>query len=42
MGVHERTQLLPDDVASVASVDSAQRLCSSTKFPENRVGAYPR
>ena len=41
MGIHERGQLAPSDVACIASIDTAHTLCSATPFPKEDVTKYP-
>jgi hypothetical protein len=41
MGIHERGQLAPSDVACIASIDTAHTLCTATPFPKDDVTNYP-
>ncbi|GBF95564.1 hypothetical protein Rsub_08545 [Raphidocelis subcapitata] len=40
--IHERGQLMPEEVMGIASIDSAQRLCTAVPFPEADVTPYPK
>lgn len=42
MGIHERNSLAPDDLAPVASVDSAHEGAAFTPFPEADLAPYPK
>jgi hypothetical protein len=42
MGIHERNSLAPDDLAPVASLDSAHGAAAATPFPEEDLGPYPQ
>jgi hypothetical protein len=40
--VHERSQLSPEDVGTLATVDTAQAMCSLAPFPEKSLKVYPK
>lgn len=42
LSLSERGQLTPDEVAAVASVDTAHRVAAATPFPVERVKPYPK